>query len=88
MCACLVIQLCQTLCDPFDCSLQAALSMQFSRQEYCSVLPAPTPGYVYNPGIKAVSPVSPALQVESLTTEPSGKPKIVKRAKYHHSGKI
>ena len=41
--------------------------MGFSRQEYWSGLPSPFPGDLPNPGIK---PRSPALQVDSLLTEP------------------
>ena len=40
----LVTQSCLTLCDPMDCSLPAPLSMEFSRQEYWSRLPFPSPG--------------------------------------------
>ena len=40
---------------------QAPQSMGFSRQEYCSGLPFPPPEYLLDPGIKPVSPVSPAL---------------------------
>ena len=40
-------------------ALQAPLSMEFPRQEYCSGLPFPPPGDLPNPGIK---PGSPALQ--------------------------
>ena len=46
--------------------------MEFSRPEYCSGQPFPSPGDFPNPGIK---PRSPALQVDSLSTEPQGKPK-------------
>ena len=60
------------LCDPMDCSPQAPLSMEFSRQEYWNGLPWPPPGDLPNPGIK---PRSPALQVDSLLSEPPGKPK-------------
>ena len=42
------------------------LSMRFLRQEYCSELPFPPPGYLLHPGIKPAFPVSPALQVDSL----------------------
>ena len=52
---------------------QAPLSMGFSRQEHKSGLPCPAPGDLPYPGIK---PVSPALQVYSLPTEPPGKPKV------------
>ena len=50
---------------------QAPLSMGFSTQEYWSGLPLPTPGDLPNLGIE---PVSPALQADSLPTEPPGKP--------------
>ena len=45
--------------------------MGFSRQEYWSGLPCPPPGDFSNPGIK---PRSPALQVDSLSSEPPRKP--------------
>ena len=50
---------------------QAPPSMGFSRQEYCSGLPFPSPGDLPDPGIK---PGSPALQADALTSEPPGKP--------------
>ena len=53
---------------------QAPLSMGFSRQEYWGGLPFPFPGDLPNPGIKLASPVSLALQTDSLPTEPPGKP--------------
>ena len=49
---------------------QAPLSMGFSRQEYWSGLPFPSPGDLPNPGIK---PRSPTLQADSLLSEPPGK---------------
>ena len=49
---------------------QAPLSMGFSRQEYCSGLPFPSPGDLSHPGIE---PWSPTLQVDSLLSEPLGK---------------
>ena len=45
--------------------------MEFSRPEYWSGYPFPSPGYLPNPGIE---PRSPALQVDSLPAEPQGKP--------------
>ena len=54
---------------------QAPLSMGFSRQEYWIGLPYPPPGAIPNPGIEPESPASPALQVDSLPTEPPGKPR-------------
>ena len=47
--------------------------MGFSRQEYYSVLPCTPPGDLPGPGIE---PRSPALQVDSLPSEPPGKPPI------------
>ena len=49
---------------------QAPPSMGFSRQEYWSGLPFPSPGDLPNPGIE---PGSPALQADSLPSEPQGK---------------
>ena len=48
---------------------QASPSMGFSRQEYCSGLPFPSPGNLPNPGIK---PGSLALEADALTSEPPG----------------
>ena len=47
--------------------------MGFSRQEYWSGLPCPSPGDLPNPGVE---PRSPALQADCLPTEPPGKPLI------------
>ena len=49
---------------------QAPLSMGFSRKEYWSGLPFPSPGDLHDPGIE---PRSPVLQADSLQSEPSGK---------------
>ena len=45
--------------------------MEFSRQKYWSGLPFPSPGDLSNPGIE---PRSPALQADSLPSEPHGNP--------------
>ena len=55
-------------------ALQALLSMGIFRQEYWSGFPYLPPGDRPNPEIKPESPVSPALQVDSLPSETSGKP--------------
>ena len=47
---------------------QALPAMEFSRQEYWSQQPCPTPGYLSNPGIKPRSPESPALAGGFFTT--------------------
>ena len=51
-CMCTCAQLCLTLCDPMECSLQTPLFMKFSRQEYWSGLPFPSPGDLPDPGTK------------------------------------
>ena len=48
-----------------------SLSMEFSRQEYWSGLPFPSPGDLPNPVIK---PGSPASQLDSIPSEPPGQP--------------
>ena len=48
--------------------------MGFSRQEYWSGLPFPSPGDLPDPRIEPSLPVSPALQADTFTTEPHGKP--------------
>ena len=50
---------------PWTVLCQAFLSMEFSRQEYWSGLPFPSPGDLPDPGIKPLSPVSPALKADS-----------------------
>ena len=59
---------------PRTIARQAPLSMEFSRQEYWSGLPLPPPEDLPDPGIK---PRSLALQADSLTSEPQGKPLIL-----------
>ena len=49
---------------------QAPQSMGFSRQEYWSGLPFPSPGDLPDPGIE---PGSPALEADALTSEPPGR---------------
>ena len=64
-------QSCLTLFDPMDYSLLAPASMGFSRQEYWSGLPLPSPGDLPDSGVE---PRSPALQADALPSEPPGKP--------------
>ena len=56
---------------PWTVTRQASLSMEFSRKEYRSRLPFPSPGDLPDPGIE---PESPTLQADSLPSEPPGKP--------------
>ena len=53
---------------------RAPLSVGFSRQEYWSGLPFPSPGDLLNPGIKLESRMSSALAGRVFTAEPPGKP--------------
>ena len=69
-----VAQSCPTLCDPWTVAHQAPLSMGFSRQEYWSGLPFPSPGDLPDPGIE---PRSPTLQADALTSAPPGKPPCI-----------
>ena len=59
---------------PWTTAYKAPLSTEFSRQEYWSGLPFPSPGDLHNPGIK---PGSPALEADALQSEPSGKLKSI-----------
>ena len=58
---------------PWTVAHQAPLSMEFSRQEYWSRQPFPSPADLPNPGIEAGSP---ALQADSLPSEPPGKQRM------------
>ena len=55
---------------PWTVAFQAPLSMGFSRGEYWSGLPFPSPGDLPNPGVE---PRSPTLQADTLLCEPPGK---------------
>ena len=46
---------------PLTVAHQASLFMEFSGQEYWSVLPFPTPGYLPDPGVELPSLETPAL---------------------------
>ena len=64
----------QLFATPWTVVYQASLSMGFSRQEYWSGLPFPSPGDLPDPGIK---PRSLALQADALSSEPPGKSPIL-----------
>ena len=67
----LVTQSCLTVCDPIDYSPPSSSVSGILQEEYWSGLPFPSPGDLPNPGIE---PRSPALQADTLTSEPPGKP--------------
>ena len=60
----------QLLATPWTVAYHAPPSLGFSRQEYWSGLPFPSPGDLPNTGIK---PGSPTLQADALPSEPPGK---------------
>ena len=72
-------------CSPWGCKesetterlteLMVPLPMEFSKQEYWSGLPFPSPGDVPDPGTK---PRSPALQADALSSDLPGKPQSVR----------
>ena len=65
---------------PWTVVYQASLSMGFSRPEYWSGLPFPSPGDLPDLGIELMSP---ALQADALPSEPPGKP--FNSVQYSHS---
>ena len=64
---------------PWTVACQTPLSMKFSKQEYWSGLPCPSPGDLPDPGIK---PRSPVLQADSLLPESPGKTKWMSKGKH------
>ena len=67
----LVSQSCPNLCDPLAYNLPGSSVHEFSRQEYWSELPLPSPG---DPPSAGIERRSLALQADSLLSEPLGKP--------------
>ena len=63
----------QLFATPWTVAYQAPPFMGFSRQEYWSGLPFPSPGDLPDPGIE---PGSTAFQADALTSEPPGKPQL------------
>ena len=73
------VRLCVT---PWTVAYEAPLSMEFSRQEYWSGLPFPSPGDLPHLGIE---PWSPALQADALPSKPPGKAFQVPSAVFRYS---
>ena len=69
-----------SLVTPRSVAHQGPLSMGFSRKEYKSGLPFPSPEDLPNPGIESGSP---ALQADSLPTELSGKTSVKENVLIH-----
>ena len=62
----LVAKSCLILVTPWTVACQAPLNIGFSRQEYWSEFPFPSPGDLPDP---VIEPRSPALQADSLLTQ-------------------
>ena len=69
VCVCELLSCVQLFATPWTVARQAPLSMEFSRQEYWSGLPFPSPGDLPHPGTELRSP---ALQADSLPSESPG----------------
>ena len=78
-CYCLVKSCLDSLVTPWTIAHQASLSMGFFRQEYRSGQPFPSPTDLPDPGME---PQSPALQADSLLSEPPGKPLATSRGMF------
>ena len=63
----------QLFAAPWTVAHQAPLSMGFFRKEYWRGLPFPSPGDLSSPEVESWSP---ALQADSLPSEPPGKPNL------------
>ena len=74
MCVCSVAQSCPSSAIPWTVAHQAPLSMEFSREEYWSRLPFPSPGNLSDPVVELTSVEPPALAGEFFTTAPPGSP--------------
>ena len=72
-----VLSCVQFFVTPWIVAHWAPLSREFSRQEYWSGLPLPTPGDFPNPGIELSCLVSPVLVYIFFTTIPPGNPRFV-----------
>ena len=68
----------QLFVTPWTVAHQAPVSMGFSRQEYQSGLPFPSPEDLPNPGIKPASLEAPALQTDSLPLSHQGSPWLMR----------
>ena len=68
----LVTPSCPTLCDPMDCSLPGSSVHGILQVRILEWVTMTSPGDLPDPGM---NPRSPALQEDSLPSEPSGKPK-------------
>ena len=71
------LQSCPTLCNTRNVAHQAPLFLEFSRQQYCSGFPFPSPWDLPNPEIKPASPPAPTLLAYCLPLSYQGKPRSI-----------
>ena len=67
----------QLFVTPWAVACQAPLSMEFSRQEYWSMVPFPPPGDLADPGIKQASLKTPALAGRFFTSRATWEAHII-----------
>ena len=65
-------QSCRTLCEPLDCSPPGSYVHGIFQARILELVAFPPLGDLSDPGLKPTSPVSPALQADSLPAEPLG----------------
>ena len=77
ICECAHSLSCVQLCDPTDCSLSGSSVHGISQARILEWVAISSSRDLPDPGIKPVSPASPALAGRFLTTEPQGSPHLV-----------
>ena len=82
---CCVLSSVQLFATSLTVACQSPLSMGFSRQEYWSGLPFPSPGDLPEPGIEHASPEASPLAGRFFTTKPPRKPKCYNNKKQNIS---
>ena len=83
-----VAQFVQLLATPWTAAHRAPPSMGFSRQEYWSGVPLPSPGGLPDAGIQPTSLVSPALAGRFFTTAPWEGPTLFKQDQVWFKGTV
>ena len=87
MCVCTFSRI-QLFLTPWTVPCQAPLTIEFTRQEYWSGLPFPSPGDLPDPGIETASLMSLALTGEFFISRATGKPlhmhTCVQKIKFKH----
>ena len=85
LCCAKLFQLCLTFCDPMDCSPPDASVHGFSRQEYYSGLPFPSPGDLLDLGIEPQSLMSYASTGRYFASSATWKGHIINSVQFSRS---